>query len=1173
MPRRFTRGLSLSVLFILTVPLRTQEVTGSISGSVIDPNGAGIAGAIVTLLADATQAARTATCDSDGNFVFNAVPPGIYTVSAEHPGFKKIRKQGLELSPGGSLPVGNLKLEIGSVSESITVKAEGAVLQTNTNERGGIITSEEIKDLTVINRDFTSFAALQPGVLLNPGAEVQTFSGQNTFNALGGRTTGNNILIDGIPSLNSNQGNFNTAISLDATQTVEVKVSNFDAEYGRNQGVTIIAVSKGGGQRFHGEAYYYDRNEAFNANNFFNNRQGLRSDGSMVAPRQKYRISNFGGTIGGPLRIPHAAGTRGKLFFFLASEEIREVRPKSAQRITVPTALERTGDFSKSLNGGKPVTIKDPTTRQPLQDNTIPPDTVLKSMQNYLNLLPLPNFLDTAISGGNYNYFYQESLNVPKRIETGRLDYNLSEKTSMYARFNYWWEDQQGAAVSAGNSAWGWFPDHYTAITPSGLVSVTHILNPTTVLQGTMGFQRFEEAGSPLSQAELAAKSRIATGVGIPQFNPSINPYNVVPAASFGGVSSTNSNSVSWASRFPLRGVENTFNWNGTINKLVRNHSLKAGIYAERWRAMKGFNASNFAGTMAFGTDSNNPQDTGYAYSNALYGILTSYTESTSRPPLYEYTTDIDWFAQDSWRVSRNLTVDLGVRFGWSQPWHSVQNLEAGFVPALWDPAQVVKLIQPILAGGKRMGLDPFTSQILPAVNIGAIAPESKNFYNGIMYRITNPSYPQGLRYTDGVKTAPRVGFAWDPFGRGKTVIRSGGGFFYDTHDRDNFQSGIQYTPPIQSNPAINYTTVQTFIGQRGLSSPSSIQGYDPERHIQMTMNFSFGIQQDIGFGSVLDVAYVGALGRHLLERVNLNATPLGTNYQPQYLDSTNSNKVLPSQFLRPYLGYGDIFYYLFGANSSYHSLQTTLRRRYKNNLTYGVVWTWSKAMDYADDDNSSASETISSQISPRVWNYGKAGFDRTHIFRFYWNYNVPRVSKLANNTFVKAALDNWQISGIATFQSGAPMGISTSYSPSQDITGSTDSGRVIMVGDPILPKDQRVNLEAFNTAAIATPPYALCENANPLFLCWGNAPKDVFRGPGINNWDTSLFKNFKLHGERVRGQLRVEAYNVFNHTNFSGVDTAAKFDASGKQTSITFGQYNAAQFPRRLQLVLRLAF
>jgi hypothetical protein len=1162
--------LTLAVSLAVCLALPAQEVTGSITGTVVDPAGAAIAGAAAQLISQQTGAMRNLTADADGNFVFSAVPPGTYTVSAEHAGFKKLQKKAIELAPGDKLGLGAMRLDIGAVSESVTVQSEGAMVQTATGERAGIVTSDEIKDLTVINRDFTTFAELQPGIVINVSQEVQTFSGGNSFNALGGRTSGNNILIDGVPSSNTNQNNQNTTLSLDATQTVEVKVANFDAEYGRNQGITIMAVSKGGTQQFHGGAYYYDRNEALNANNFFNNKNSL--------PLQKYRISNAGGTIGGPMHIPGISSTKGKLFFFVASEEIREVRPKAAQYITVPTAAERAGDFSHTLNGGKTVTVKDPTTGAALPGQTIPANRILSSTENYLNLLPLPNFFNTAVSGGNYNYTYQESLNVPKRIETGRIDYNLSAKTQMYGRFNYWWEDQAGAAVSAGNSSWGWFPDHYTAISPSGVVAITHILNPTTVLQATMGYQRFSEAGSPLSDAELAAKSRTATGVNIPQFHPDINPYDVVPAASFGGVSSTSSNSVSWASRFPLRGVENTFNWNGTLNKVAGDHTFKAGFYAERWRAMKGYNAGNFAGTMAFGTDSNNAQDTGYAYSNALFGILTSYTESSSRPPLYEYTTGIDWFVQDSWKVSRKLTLDYGVRFAWSQPWHSVQDLEAGFVPWLWDPTQVAKLIQPTLGtvNGKssRLGLDPFTGQILPAVDIGAIAPESKNLYNGIVYRVTNPSWPQGLRATDGIKTAPRLGFAWQPLGNGKTVVRGGGGVFYSTHDRDNYQTSIQYTPPIQSNPVINYTTVQTFIQQAGYVSPSSIGGYAPDRHVQKTYNFSFGVQQDIGHGTVVDVAYVGALGRHLLERYNLNSTQLGANYQPQNLDSTNSNKVLPSQFLRPYQGYADIYYYGFGANSSYHSLQATMRRRYKKNLTYNVIYTWSKAMDYADDDGASTGETVSSLINTKIWNYGKAGFDHTHIFRFTWNYNLPRVSSLlgTSNRLARAIFDQWQLSGITTLQSGAPMGISMSYSPSQDVTGSTDSGRAILVANPVLDRGDRTIYQAFNTAAIAAVPYAACENAHPEFICWGNAPKDVFRGPGTVNLDTSLFKNFNVT-ERLRGVFRVEAYNVLNHTNFSGVDTSAKFDATGRQTNATFGQYNAAVFPRRLQLVLRLSF
>jgi hypothetical protein len=944
-----------------------------------------------------------------------------------------------------------------------------------------------------------------------------------------------------------------------------------------------MAVSKGGTQQFHGTAYYYDRNEAFNANNFFNNQKGLA--------RQEYRISNAGGNLGGPLHIPYIPATKDKLFFFASAEEIREVRPKPEQDITIPTALERIGDFGQSVNSaGQPITIKDPLANDaPFPNNRIPSDRILASTRNYLNLLPLPNALNSAVTNHQYNYIFQESMNVPKRIDTGRLDYNATSNTIMYLRFNYWWEQQAGASASGGNSAWGWLPTFYTATTPSAVYSLTRVVSPTLVLQASMGFQRFTEGGPAMSDARVKALSRTATGVDIPQFNPSMNPYNLVPQATFGGITSTASNSVSYATRFPLRGAENTFNWNGTLSKIAGEHAVKAGIYAERWRAMKGEQA-NFTGTLAFGTDVNNPLDSGNAYSNALMGTLLSYTESNSRPPMYEYTTGIEWFAQDTWKVSHRLTIDYGVRFGWGQPWHSVQNLEAGFVPSLWSPQQAVRLIAPGMAmvGGKltRVGIDPYTGAGLPAVDIGAIAPEAGNLYDGVAYRITDPAYPQGLRRTDGIKSAPRLGFSWDPTGKGKTVIRAGGGIFYDIHERDNYQSKIQYTPPIQTNPIINYTTVQTFFNSQGYLFPSDSNGTDPNRHIQETMNFSFNVQQYVGMGTVLDVAYVGALGRHLIEREDLNATPLGTNWMPQNLDPTNGNKALSSTFLRPYSGFGNIWWYFNGGNSSYHSLQTTVRRQYKGRLSYGLVWTWSKAMDYADDDAAGTGETVPTQMSQKVWNYGKAGFDRTHILRLYYSYDLPGVTR---GRFTKAALNGWQISGITTFQSGAPLGISPSYvstsnggPASNDVTGSTDTAwRVIMTGNPILPRDQRSVNAAFNTNAVAAVPWQACQVPNAPAVCWGNAPKDMFRGPGINNWDASLYKNFNLHGERVRGQFRVEAYNVFNHTNFGSatlnsttpVNTNAQFDKNGTQVNDQFGQYTAAQFQRRLQLALRFSF
>jgi hypothetical protein len=592
---------------------------------------------------------------------------------------------------------------------------------------------------------------------------------------------------------------------------------------------------------------------------------------------------------------------------------------------------------------------------------------------------------------------------------------------------------------------------------------------------------------------------------------------------------------------------------------------------------MKGKNASNFAGSMNFTQEAItiNPLDTGYAYSNALLGVLYQYTETTNRFPMYELNTTLEWYLQDTWKVNRRLTVDWGLRWGWGTPWHSDQGLESGFVPTTWNPSQAVKLIQPSLVNGVRVGVDPYTGAVLPALTIGAIAPEAANPLNGIVSRTTDPSYPQGLRYTGGMKTAPRLGFAWQPFGDGKTVIRAGGGVFYDFHEVDNFGYAFGISnPPLQYNPTIYNTYLTQLQGAQAYNFPNNIVGFNSDRPIQKTYNFSFGVQRDLGWGMMLDTAYVGALGRHLVEAVNLNSEPLGTDYLASSRDASNKNAVLPSQFLRPYPGYGNITYYFYGGNSNYHSLQTALRRRYKNNMTYGVIWTWSKAMDYSDTETSSSTTQISSLINPKIWNYGEAAYDHTHIFRVYWNYNLPRASSMVNSRIVRAVFDNWQLSGIYTAQSGGPLGVSVGYSPSQDVTGSaTDSGRSLIVANPILPKSERSINQAFNTAAIAAVPYAACEVVNPPSICWGNAGKDVFRGPGMNNFDMSLFKNMPFMEGRLRAQLRVEAYNVFNHTQFTTVNTSATFNAAGVQTNGLFGQYTAAANGRNLQLALRITF
>ena len=300
-------------------------------------------------------------------------------------------------------------------------------------------------------------------------------------------------------------------------------------------------------------------------------------------------------------------------------------------------------------------------------------------------------------------------------------------------------------------------------------------------------------------------------------------------------------------------------------------------------------------------------------------------------------------------------------------------------------------------------------------------------------------------------------------------------------------------------------------------------------------------------------------LGRHLLQARNLNAIPFGTTFQPSSIDPT-TNRAYATAFLYPYQGYTTITYYQYDSNSSYHSLQVTASRRMARGGQLSAAWTWSKAMDYADAYNT----LVSTLVDRRVWNYGRAGFDRTHILKLSYIYDLPRVSRLWPHPLARRLFDRWQVSGISSFVSGAPLGVTYTQTGTTDVTGSpTDGARVVLIADPRIPRGERTFDRNFNTAAFAPPRVGTI----------GNAAKDLIRGPGINNWDMSLFKTFAVHGERWKMQVRAETYNTFNHSQFSALDAAAQFNALGQQLNARFGEFTAARQPRRMQLALRLSW
>ncbi len=1148
--------VALGSLWVGALP--AQSINGSVNGTIVDATGHQIAGAGVKLISSSTGATRAVKSAADGNFNLNAIQPGMYSLIVEFAGFKNYERRDIELTPGENLALGELKMEIGNVSDSVTVTSEIAAVQTASGERSGIITSEEVENLTVMNRDFTGLVALMPGVVDNPAAaDVQGFAGgaTNTFNVAGNRSNGNSVTIDGGATENSNTNNQNNFVSMDSIQAVRIVTSNYQAEFGRKPGAGIMAVTKGGTQRFHGSTYWYYRHEWMNARDFFNNRNGV-----AATPR---RVQTPGFNIGGPVYIPGKFNpNRNKLFFFSSFEFIREKRPQPIRQLTVPTEIERAGNFTQSFDtNGKLKIVNDPLNgKTPFPGNIVPAGRFDPNGRNYLNLLPLPTAVNRVIARYNYNFQAQESLDIPRVLHTTRIDYIVNSKTTLWVKYNFWREDQQGWAVNAGNANWGWLPAHYLTQTHAPVFSLTRIISPTTILEVSARMSRFTENGSALNDSDYTRLSRTTAGVNVPQLWPGNNPHNLVPEATFGGVN-TPAN-PSYNDRFPLRGAETPFFSDAILTNTRGSHVMKFGFYAERWKAIKG-ESGTWAGTLDFSTDANNPNESNHPYANALLGNFKTYTESNSRPPLYEQTTSLEWFAQDNWKISRKLTLDMGVRFGWSQPFYSPRRQEAGFVPGTWDSAKTVQLMTPVRINNVRKAQHPLTGEIYPLTVIGAIAPGTGDPYNGTVNLMTNLDYPHGLRKNSGIKAAPRFGFAYDPFGNGKTAIRGGFGVFYEIHEKDLWAYALHLDPPNQLTPQIFYGNLSSFSNTQGFLFPSNTSGLSSDRTLARTMNYSFGVQRAVAWGVMADVAYVGTLARHLLERKNLNSIAAGTTYLPTSADPSNTTGILATQYLRPYLGYGNIQYYNYDSNSSYHSLQAVVNRRFMKGVQGAIAYTWSKAMDYGDNDTAN----LSNLISPKIWNYGKAGFDRTHILKANWIWELPKGSNLAGASVLsKAILDGWQMSGILTIMSGAPTGVTlqlVSGSATNWSGSPTDGARPMMIANPILPKDQRTFERNLNTEAFALPARATL----------GNAPKDVFRGPGRNNWDISLFKNFRLT-ERFRAQFRGESYNTFNHTQFASVDTNAKFDNNtGAAANPQFGQFLTANFARRMQLALRITF
>ncbi|HEX8146108.1 MAG TPA: carboxypeptidase regulatory-like domain-containing protein [Pyrinomonadaceae bacterium] len=1179
MSARLTRHFALlAAIALLAVglprPASAQQINASVTGTVTTVREEVVPNASVVIESRELAVRRTATTDGEGFFVVPNLPVGVYRVTVEAEGFTAVVQENVKLDVGNTFSM-TVRLNVAGVAETVQVSENTyQTVNTETANVETLISGTQVTELALNGRNWAQLIDLAPGTSSLTNDTQQGTNVRIDDTAINGLRRRTAPTLDG--ASNVDHGSVGTQvnnISVDAIQEFKLVSSPYSAEYGAQAGPAVNVVTKRGTTRYHGSVFEFFRHDALNAYSW-------ESKQRAVPEKPLLRFNNFGGFVGGP-------AYKQKLFFFGGMEFKRPRTGRSLSEL-VPTEAMRRGDFSAFLPAGVPANntsctpagITQTATRFILCDrsastagvafpgNVIPASKMSPNGLAILKLFPLPN-------AGADRYIAAPVTSRDVRQDVLRVDYQATQNATFFVRWLYdKFDSDNPLGSSFDNQNLPVAPDNHVRKGKTFLVSHTQVLSPTLVNEASAAWQRNDQEITYQDEAQIA---RSTYGINFTELFAE-NRLNKIPQVSIQGYSQISGNGLPY--------VIDARNWElrDNLTRVRGGHTWKFG--AQYINAFKSENTRvRDGGDVTFSTGSTagasfRPQDAGHAVANLLLGAFTRYNEISNTTNAPTHYNQFETYANDQWRAHKRLTLTLGLRAQYI-PWAAADDGNiVGFDPSRFDPAKA-PLAANISGGVINLTADPTGTRTRAQ---GFFDP-----YNGLVLprnaQVTDPNLqrlvsdrPAGLATSGRAKLAPRLGFAWDPRGDGKTSIRGGAGVYYDRTLLNPLRDSGANAPFVSSATLTNarqFTTPANLAGLNGFVNPLDTVGaggtgrplvqtlavFDFDMQPGAVYAYSVGVQRELWWDTVVDVSYVGNQGRHLTHRRDINYV------LPQVALETSPSSVTAANPLgytnrngdtvRQYLGYSAIRSQENTGRSNYNSLQMYLQKRVSRGFTASAAYTFSKALNDFDTETSDLRVPFDAGADR-----GHANFDRPHVFAASFVYELPWHRKQEGLT--GRLLGGWQLSSIVNLQSGAFVNITggsrASSSPSNGYGSNLD-----LVGDWRAVPGGQMPTPVFDAAGnYVSGGYINRAAFAPRLGLVGNVPRNLIQAPATETVNFSVMKRVNIK-EGVRLQFRTEVFNLFNHTNFRTLIT--NFSAAN------FGALTESDEPRVIQFGLKFLF